>query len=56
MAVGFPVAGGYSLVNTIGPYKAALVAGTGIGIAANNNVAGGSYASIQWSMIPTRIS
>jgi len=55
MATGFPVAGGYSLINVIGPFKASLAAGVGIGIAAQNNVTGGNFSFVQWSMIPTRI-
>jgi len=56
MALGWPFAGGYSNIFSIGPYKAALAGGTGIGIAAQNNVANGNFSNIQWSMIPTRIS
>jgi len=55
-SIGTPVAGGYSNIFSIGPFKAALGGGVGIGVAAQNNVAGGNYSSIQWSMIPTRIS
>jgi len=56
MALGWPFAGGYSNIFSIGPYKAALAGGSGIGVAAQNNIANGNFSNIQWSMIPTRIS
>lgn len=56
MTFGWPVAGGYSGQFTIGPYKATLAAGVGIGVAAQNNQAGGNFSLVQYSLMPTRIS
>jgi hypothetical protein len=53
--VGFPVAGGYSLVPSIGPFKYPLVAGNGVGIAAQNNVINGNFSLMQWSILPLRV-